>query len=157
MPASSHSYLFSLYSVLKSSRYEEQLVALFQQEWSDFTHESLNMANTPEAIVVERNNEVVAGIAFTRYPAPDDPNVQALWLNAVYVKSKYRGLGLARRLVLAAIQEAYKISEPALYAYTNVGGMYERLSWEKVAKEEENEVGHSVYRYKLDAMPSSVP
>ncbi|GAL29412.1 hypothetical protein JCM19239_7139 [Vibrio variabilis] len=59
--------------------------------------------------------------------------------------------------MLAAIQEAYKISEPALYAYTNVGGMYERLSWEKVAVEEENEEGHSVYRYKLDAMPCSVP
>lgn len=157
MPAADLSHLFSLRSVLKCSRYEEQLVALFQQEWSDFTHESLNMANAPEGIVVERNNEVVAGVAFTRYPAPDDPNIRALWLNAVYVKPKYRGLGLARRLVLAAIQEAYKISEPALYAYTNVGGMYERLSWEKVTEAEGNEVGHSVYRYKLDAMPSSGP
>lgn len=106
------------------SPYFTQLVKLLQSEWSDYKVEHDNSLPQPIAAIVDE--EVVGGLAYTRYAEPNSEKV-VVWVNAVYVSEEWRRRGLAHKLIWLGRQQVK--GQEKLYALTDIPNLYESLGW----------------------------
>ena len=76
-----------------------ELEKLFQSEWSDFlfvdTYKS--DSNLPPVLVALRNNEVIGGLAYSRFKEPHGDS-EVVWSNAVFVSPDWRNQGHSERI-----------------------------------------------------------
>lgn len=110
-----------------------ELADLFQSEWGEvepFSSEK-NGVHVPHPILALHDARLVGGLAFTRFPAPKT-DVQGLWVNAIFVKPAYRKQGVSSRLITQAEGTAKSLGEPAIFAYTHIPKLYEKLGWQGV-------------------------
>ncbi|EMK3512026.1 GNAT family N-acetyltransferase [Vibrio parahaemolyticus] len=136
----------------ENSQYWIALEKLFQIEWSDFlfadTYKSENYL--PPVLVALRNNEVIGGLAYSRYQEPYG-NSEVIWLNAVFVSPEWRGQGIASELIIRGVNQVSGALQKNLYAYTNVVQLYKSLGWSVV--DIESEPNHSVVSISLQPQP----
>jgi len=87
----------------------------------------------PEAMVAVVEGRPVGVVAFRRYPlAPD--NVEALWIDALYVLPDHRGQGIGSQLIAIAEDIAAR-SDERLHAFTDVPGLYEKHGWQRLSQD----------------------
>ncbi|MEH0724847.1 GNAT family N-acetyltransferase [Vibrio alginolyticus] len=132
----------------ENSPYLIDLERLFQSEWSDFSFADPYKpeAELPPVIVAMRNNEVIGGLAYSRYQEPHG-NSEVVWFNAVYVSPNWRGQGIASELINRGVSQVAATTQSNLYAYTNVPPLYESLGWSVV--DIESELNHKVMKVQL--------
>ena len=115
-----------------NSRWASDLNQLINSEWSDvgeFKQTDYGI-DIPNPIGIVANGEVIGGLSFTSYQAPQSEDI-AVWINAVLVKPQFRRQGLGSQLIRAAHSEA-----TALYALTDIPTLYSKLGWEIVQQTE---------------------
>ncbi|EGQ8083329.1 TPA: GNAT family N-acetyltransferase [Vibrio parahaemolyticus] len=136
----------------ENSQYWIALEKLFQTEWSDFlfadTYKSENYL--PPVLVAVRNNEVIGGLAYSRYQEPYG-NSEVIWLNAVFVYPEWRGQGIASELINRGVNQVSELNQNNIYAYTNVAQLYKSLGWSVV--DIDSEPNHSVVSIPLQPQP----
>ncbi|ELP9501638.1 GNAT family N-acetyltransferase [Vibrio alginolyticus] len=136
----------------ENSQYWIALEKLFQTEWSDFlfadTYKSENYL--PPVLVAVRNNEVIGGLAYSRYQEPYG-NTEVIWLNAVFVSPEWRGQGIASELINRGVNQVSELNQNNIYAYTNVAQLYKSLGWSVV--DIDSEPNHSVVSIPLQPQP----
>ncbi len=136
----------------ENSQYWIALEKLFQTEWSDFlfadTYKSENYL--PPVLVAVRNNEVIGGLAYSRYQEPYG-NSEVIWLNAVFVSPEWRGQGIASELINRGVNQVSELNQNNIYAYTNVAQLYKSLGWPVV--DIDSEPNHSVVSISLQPQP----
>ncbi|MCR9967725.1 GNAT family N-acetyltransferase [Vibrio antiquarius] len=136
----------------ENSQYWIALEKLFQTEWSDFlfsgTYKSENYL--PPVLVALRNNEVIGGLAYSRYQEPYG-NSEVIWLNAVFVSPEWRGQGIASELINRGVNQVSELNQNKIYAYTNVAQLYKSLGWSVV--DIDSEPNHSVVSIPLQPQP----
>ncbi|MBE3714123.1 GNAT family N-acetyltransferase [Vibrio parahaemolyticus] len=136
----------------ENSQYWIALEKLFQTEWSDFlfadTYKSENYL--PPVLVAVRNNEVIGGLAYSRYQEPYG-NSEVIWLNAVFVSPEWRGQGIASELINRGVNQVSELNQNNIYAYTNVAQLYKSLGWSVV--DIDSEPHHSVVSISLQPQP----
>ncbi|WP_045392376.1 GNAT family N-acetyltransferase [Vibrio rotiferianus] len=132
----------------EKSPYLIDLERLFQSEWSDFSFADTYKPESelPPVIVALRNNEVIGGLAYSRYQEPHG-NSEVVWFNAVYVSPNWRGQGIASELINRGVSQVAATTQSNLYAYTNVPPLYESLGWSVV--DIESEPNHKVMKVQL--------
>ncbi|MFM2589723.1 GNAT family N-acetyltransferase [Vibrio sp. TBV020] len=132
----------------ENSKYWVALEKLFQTEWSDFLFVDIYKpeANLPPVIVALRDNQVVGGLAYSRFQEPNGDS-EVIWFNAVFVSNEWRGQGIASELIKRGVNQVSTMSQSNLYAYTNVPSLYESLGW--LAVDIESEPHHKVMRISL--------
>lgn len=123
----------------------DELEALFQSQWPDFTFDGYS-SELLRPVAAISDEQLVGGLAFTFYPHPNACH-DALWVNALFVVSGFRGSGVARRLIANAIHEAAGQGYSELLAYTHIPDFYKRLGWRQI--EAQSEPGHSVMSISL--------
>ncbi|ENJ2790134.1 GNAT family N-acetyltransferase [Vibrio parahaemolyticus] len=136
----------------ENSQYWIALEKLFQTEWPDFlfadTYKSENYL--PPVLVAVRNNEVIGGLAYSRYQEPYG-NTEVIWLNAVFVSPEWRGQGIASELINRGVNQVSELNQNNIYAYTNVAQLYKSLGWSVV--DIDSEPNHSVVSIPLQPQP----
>ncbi|WP_025506959.1 GNAT family N-acetyltransferase [Vibrio parahaemolyticus] len=136
----------------ENSQYWIALEKLLQTEWSDFlfadTYKSENYL--PPVLVAVRNNEVIGGLAYSRYQEPYG-NSEVIWLNAVFVSPEWRGQGIASKLINRGVNQVSELNQNNIYAYTNVAQLYKSLGWSVV--DIDSEPNHSVVSISLQPQP----
>ncbi len=133
-----------------AGQYRDDLERLFQSEWADFSFAESDKpeANLPPTILALRNNEVIGGLAYSRYKEPHGES-EVVWLNAVYVSPDWRGQGVASELINRGVNQVSATTQGHLYAYTNLPSMYEHLGWSVV--DIESEEHHKVMKISLES------
>ncbi|MDN3650033.1 GNAT family N-acetyltransferase [Reinekea marina] len=119
-------------SVKTNSQLAEKLFSLLKSEWPEFEgfkQEKLGV-KIPDPIVSSINGELVGGLSFTSYQVPMSDSI-AIWINAVFVIPKFRGMGIASKM----IDKTQEVAEE-LYALTDVPELYSKLDWNIVLKNE---------------------
>ena len=141
---------FEIREVEKGSPYLDEVERLFQSEWSDFqlSNDYNQNANLHAVIVATLDNELVGGLAFSRYKEPNR-DTEVIWINAVFVKPEQRGKGLAKTLIQAGVRQVSLFKQAYLYAYTNVSQLYQGIGWDEV--DTESEPNHKVMSIKTYA------
>ncbi|MCZ6398856.1 GNAT family N-acetyltransferase [Vibrio alginolyticus] len=131
-----------------SSPYWTDLERLFQSEWADFSFADTYKPESelPPVILALRNNEVIGGLAYSRFREPHG-NSEVVWLNAVYVSPDWRGQGIASELINRGVSQVSATTQSNLYAYTHIVPLYESLGWSEVGIE--SEVNHKVMKVSL--------
>lgn len=136
----------------ENSQYWADLEKLLQTEWSDFlfvdTYEA--DAKLPPVIVALRDNQVIGGLAYSRFKEPHGDS-DVIWLNAVFVSNEWRGQGIASELINRGVAQVSGSLQSRLYAYTNVAPLYQSLGWSVV--EIESEPNHNVMSISLEPLP----
>lgn len=134
----------------KNSPYLDEVERLFQSEWSDFklSNDYNENANLPAVIVATLDNELVGGLAFSRFKEPNLEG-EVIWINAVFVEPEQRGKGLAKALIQEGVAQASLFKQADLYAYTNVPQLYQDIGWREV--DTESEPNHKVMSIKTYA------
>ncbi|EGR3325530.1 N-acetyltransferase [Vibrio parahaemolyticus] len=136
----------------ENSQYWIALEKLFQTEWSNFlfaeTYKSENYL--PPVLVALKNNEVIGGLAYSRYQEPNG-NSEVIWLNAVFVSPEWRGQGIVSELINRGVNQVSELFQNNLYAYTNVAQLYKSLGWSVV--DIDSEPNHSVVSIPLQPQP----
>ncbi|OEE72385.1 GNAT family N-acetyltransferase [Vibrio genomosp. F6] len=132
----------------ENSPYWADLERLFQSEWSDFFFVDTYKpeANLPPVLVALRNNEVIGGLAYSRFKEPHGSS-DVIWFNAVFVSPELRGQGIASELINRGVEQVSEMLQSHLYAYTNVAPLYQSLGWSVV--DIESEPNHSVMSISL--------
>ena len=132
----------------ENSPYLIDLERLFQSEWSDFSFADTYKPESelPPVIVALKNNEVIGGLAYSRYQEPHG-NSEVVWFNAVYVSPNWRSQGIASELINRGVSQVAVTTQSNLYAYTNVPPLYESLGWSVV--DIESEPNHKVMKVQL--------
>ncbi|MCJ2376734.1 GNAT family N-acetyltransferase [Vibrio sp. ZSDZ34] len=136
----------------ENSQYWVALEKLFQTVWSDFLFADTYKpeADLPPVIIALRENEVIGGLAYSRYQEPLG-NSEVVWFNAVFVSPQWRGQGIASELINRGVNQVPETLQSNLYAYTNVASLYQSLGWSVV--DIESEPNHSVMSYSLKSQP----
>ncbi|MEZ8825870.1 GNAT family N-acetyltransferase [Vibrio amylolyticus] len=136
----------------ESSPYWADLERLFQSEWAEFSFVDTYRAKPklPPVILAVRNNEVIGGLAYSRFQDPHGSS-EVVWVNAVYVLPEWRGKGIASELINRGVSQVSATTQSNLYAYTNVPSLYESLGWLAVGIE--SEPNHSVMSIPLRTQP----
>ena len=131
--SSRRSLLMKIVQIEFESAEAEQLLQLLNSEWQDLSvfEECRSGLAIPRPIAALHEGRVVGGASFTKFLEPDG-NDEVIWLNALYVLPKFRGKGIASKLVEFAMNVS-----PKLYALTDIPQLYTKLGW-KVKKEVEN-------------------
>ena len=132
----------------ENSPYLVDLERLFQSEWADFSFADTYKPEfeLPSVIVALRNNEVIGGLAYSRYQEPYG-NSEVVWFNAVYVSPNWRGQGIASELINRGVSQVSASTQSNLYAYTNIPTLYESLGWSVM--DIESEPNHKVMKVQL--------
>lgn len=74
------------------------------------------------------------------------------WLASVYVAAAHRGQGVARQLILHAMNRAYQQGKREMYLYTpNHCTLYEKLGWQVLSREHYHGEAVTVMRCDLKA------
>lgn len=133
---------------IENSQHWVALEKLFQTEWPDFLFVDTYKpdANLPPVIVALRDNQVIGGLAYSRFIEPHG-NSEVIWLNALLVSNEWRGQGIASELINRGVAQVPDSLQNHLYAYTNTAPLYQSLGWSVV--EIESEPNHSVMRFSL--------
>ncbi|WP_063338204.1 MULTISPECIES: GNAT family N-acetyltransferase [unclassified Marinomonas] len=141
---------FEIREIEKNSLYLDEVESLFQSEWADFqlNNDYNQSSNLPAVIVATLDNELVGGLAFSRFKEPNR-EAEVIWINAVFVKPEQRGKGLAKALIRAGVNKACLFKQAYLYAYTNVPQLYQDIGWCEV--DTESEPNHKVMSIKTYA------
>ncbi|MGF1713180.1 GNAT family N-acetyltransferase [Vibrio kagoshimensis] len=136
----------------ENSQYWTDLENLFQSEWSDFLFCDTYKpeVNLPPVLVALRNNEVIGGLAYSRFKEPHGSS-DVIWFNAVFVSPEWRGQGIASELINRGVNQVSETLQRNLYAYTNVAPLYQSLGWSAV--DIESEPNHSVMSIPLRTQP----
>ena len=132
----------------ENSEYWVALEKLFQTEWSDFLFVDTYKleSNLPPVIVALRENQVIGGLAYSRFTEPHGDS-EVIWLNAVFVSNEWRGQGIASELINRGFRQVSATTQSNLYAYTHIVPLYESLGWSEV--DIESEVNHKVMKVSL--------
>ncbi|EME0896197.1 GNAT family N-acetyltransferase [Vibrio parahaemolyticus] len=132
----------------EKSEYWVALEKLFQTEWSDFLFVDTYKleSNLPPVIVALRENQVIGGLAYSRFTEPHGDS-EVIWLNAVFVSNEWRGQGIASELINRGVRQVSATTQNNLYVYTNVPSLYESLGW--LAVDVESEPNHKVMKVPL--------
>ncbi|MEX2470171.1 MAG: GNAT family N-acetyltransferase [Pseudohongiellaceae bacterium] len=127
-------------SIVSSTDREDRLEIYRQwvsREWDDdhsFAPPKGSLPLPPPLLALARD-ELVGGISFTWYPAPETSEL-ALWINTVYVRDAYRRKGIALQLIEAAERIVLaEFNATELLVYTNVPGLYAKNGWEIVSQD----------------------
>ncbi|ELE7615514.1 GNAT family N-acetyltransferase [Vibrio vulnificus] len=136
----------------ENSQYWVALEKLFQTKWSDFRFVDTYTpeVNLPPVIVALRDNQVIGGLAYSRFKEPHGDS-EVIWLNAVVVSNEWRGQGIASELIDRGVAQVSGSLQSHLYAYTNVAPLYQSLGW--LVVEIESEPNHNVMSLSLKSQP----
>lgn len=128
--------MISIVETEYSSPYLPKLETWFAEEWGagDFFRITRNGAPIPPPLIALENDKLCGGLSFTRYKNPKSDYI-ALWVNAVFVPTEFRGKAIANKLVLAAVKLAAEQNEQQLFARTNVPQLYVKAGWEIIGND----------------------
>lgn len=118
-----------------------QLHEWYVSEWKDvdpFTS-SKDGHILPSPILAVEGEELLGGLAFTRYKTPDETHI-GLWVNALFVKVEHRSKGIGSKLIGAAEKAALRINEKELFARTDIPEIYQKMGWVIVNKDSQGSV-----------------
>ena len=115
----------------------DQLREWFKSQWG--TVDPIFASNCPPPILGKENHRLVGGLSFTQAQRPKS-QVQAIWINALYVEPYSRGKGIARLLVQRAETLAIESQLEELYVFTKIPQLYLSLDWEALSEDENGHV-----------------
>lgn len=110
------------------SNVANELLLVLKSEWPDLEkfvdfHRGMNL---PEPIAAIESGEIIGGLSYINYKAPDQDKV-VLWINAVFVRPSYRGQGIATAMLKTAMK-----TTSCMYALTDVPDLYTNLGFKRV-------------------------
>lgn len=113
------------------SSHSKQLRAWFEEEWGPIDSFSSNDIEQPlpSPIIATRNNILMGGLSFSFAKMPQSTEL-GMWINAVLVSPKSRGLGIASKLIESAEIAAQEIGVKQLFVYSEYSQLYEKLGWQ---------------------------
>ncbi len=141
--------------------YLEEVAKLYWKEWSEDkgdtiegviyrTKYCLNVEDIPQTYIALHNNELVGMVSLWRNDLCARQDLYP-WMAGLYVKEKYRNLGIGIFLQNKAIEIARKLRYNKLYLITDHDNYYEKNKWEYL---EEAPLGNGkmtkVYVYNLN-------
>lgn len=126
-------------SVERDSTYLTKLYQWFDSEWDDVEPSSStkNGKFIPNPIVVLKDGELVGGLIFSRFISPLT-QLQAVWINAVFIKPEHRKQGISSQLINHAEQVVTKMSEAELFVLTHIPALYSNLNWKIIETSDED-------------------
>ncbi len=132
----------------ESSDYQE-FKKLISEEWGE--PEQPNPSQTekhsitvPPPLLAFENNLLAGGLSFVDYKNPELEG-NALWINAVYVKEKYRGRKIAHTLIQTALRQCQESGLESVYVYTDKPELYRESGWTKL----NFDAGNFIMKYKF--------
>lgn len=113
-----------------TSHHLTQLHKWFEATWGTFENfdESKMGIRLPSPILALDEDRLVGGLSFTAFKNPEKDEM-ALWINALYIASNKRGIGIGLQLIEAAENVSSGYGYKAIYANTNVPGLYLKNDW----------------------------
>ncbi|OYT90404.1 MAG: GNAT family N-acetyltransferase [Burkholderiales bacterium PBB3] len=140
-----HLVRFRIQKTAASPSQLSQLRHWFEREWGtvDPFDAVVEGKPTPGPILaLDSEQLLIAGLAFAsaKHPVLE---VQALWINALYVVEPHRRRGVASRLILEAEGRARSRGFSTLHAFTDIPELYCGLRWKVISTEGKHSV---VYR-----------
>lgn len=136
--------MFSIQTIESDSNYLTELYQWFESEWDDV--EPLTTMKhgkvIPNAIVALIDGELVGGLVFTRFLSPIS-QVQAVWINSVFIKPENRKQGISSKLISYAEKQVKQMGEPELLVYTQIPKLYSKLDWKIIETQDDNFVLNS--------------
>ncbi len=133
-----------MYSVISSKSAPHHLPQLrewFVAEWGHidpFEGVETSLIIPPPLLIVADEN-LIGGLTFGTFPIPSS-KVIGVWINALFVKSEYRGNGLGTQLILAAETEVAVTNKSELFVHTDYPELYQRLDWQIVESSDKSYV-----------------
>jgi GNAT superfamily N-acetyltransferase len=127
-----------------------ELAGLLNEEWFEFAPwsdreriekrfvEAASGAAYPKAFLALNDDAVVGTASIKLRALPHHPD-RLHWLDEVFVVPDYRGQGIARGLIDAAVDYARNLLAEDLFLYTpDKQALYERLGWAEVDQDQVN-------------------
>lgn len=125
-----------------------ELAALHHAEWGHFTPSPTLEARTeaigraagregiPSVFIATVDDQLLGSAALVQHDMDDRPDLSP-WLAAVYVKTAFRGRGIASRLVARCELEAERAGAGTWYLCTQFAStLYEKLGWQPMERRE---------------------
>jgi len=121
--------------------YFEGLVSWIDDEWGDATPENregiskrlLGGIDCPRAVIARIENNAVGVVSFRRSDAPNG-DVNALWIDVLYVESEARNIRVGTRLLKEALRLSVELSS-SLYVFTGIPEYYEKMGWNIISRD----------------------
>lgn len=82
----------------------------------------------PAPLMAIHNEQLIGGLAFTRYKSPLDEQV-ALWVNAIWMLPEWRGKAAASDLIKTAVGTAQSMGQRHIFALTDIPKLYIKNGW----------------------------
>ncbi|MGL1919668.1 MAG: GNAT family N-acetyltransferase [Hyphomicrobiales bacterium] len=114
----------------------------FSSEWGadDYMKTERDSNAIPAPIIAFYDDDLVGGLAFTRYVNPQNSGDIALWVNALFVPAQFRGQAIASELITASTNKALSLKFTQIFALTNVPNLYVKRGWEIIGTEGDDKV-----------------
>jgi GNAT superfamily N-acetyltransferase len=95
-----------------------------------------DLATEREAYILAYvNNELVGGLAFTKYKDPIMEGL-ALWIDAVLVQDAFQHQGIASALIRKSEEVLIEYGQFVGYVYTDIPILYSKMGWHIIEQEE---------------------
>ncbi|MBY6189335.1 GNAT family N-acetyltransferase [Microbulbifer agarilyticus] len=119
-----------------------ELYSLLNRQWPElesFERERFGL-QIPNPLAAIEDGKLIGGLSFTSYKEPLGEKIR-VWINALFVKPKYRGKRAASTLLQAAV-----FREGCLFALTEVPKLYTNIGWKVVSTSAEGAIVQHVQR-----------
>lgn len=104
---------------------------------TEFQKQQYSELIVPQPILVRKNNFIIGGLSYIRYPHPES-GAMVLWINTLLVVDAYQKQGIASNLIKSAMRDLVTGAE--LFVYTAIPSIYLKSGWIPVSQDGENHV-----------------
>ena len=121
---------YSIVSSKNAAHFLDQFHQWVENEWGppDSASKIGGEIIIPNTLFAVEGEKLIAGLGFSGYPAPGSEKT-ALWINTLLVAPSFRQLGIGSRLVTEAENAAVRLGHLALFVYSDVPELYQKLNW----------------------------
>jgi GNAT superfamily N-acetyltransferase len=101
----------------------------------EYHRATMTRGSVPCAFVALENDCLVGTVSLLSKDMDLRDDIYSPWLGSLYVDSRYRGCGVARKLIQHCTSEAKAIGVGSLYVWTKeLRGLFESCGWESVER-----------------------
>lgn len=111
---------------------------------------SINKNSVPQMYIAKYKNEVVGVVSIWTNDLTARQDLSP-WMATLYIKEKFRNMGIGKKLQYKCIEEAQRMNYKNLYLITDHKNYYEKTGWKFLEKAPLGD-GHytKIYQYKLE-------
>lgn len=152
--------LIEIVNLIEEPQYINEVSEWIWKEWEEShgakledsiyrTKHSMNKDDIPQMYIAKLKDEVAGVVSLWRNDLKARQDLFP-WLAALFVKEKYRNMGIGKMLQQVSIEQAKKLNYEYLYLITEHNNYYEKTGWEYLETAPlDNGKYTKIYRYNL--------